>query len=180
MRPTRYLTATLAGALMTTVATLSPAAAQDPGDLNDLEIAHVAYNAGLIDIRYAHLALALSDDPAVREFAELMLRDHTAVNEQALALVAELGVTPQDNAVSQSLLDQSQALIDEMRVLDGAAFDRRYAENELAYHQFVNGAVRDIFIPNAETPELRALLQSALAVFEVHEGHAEGMVEAVR
>ena len=109
-----------------------------------------------------------------------MLRDHTAVNDQALALVGELGITPQDNAVSQSLLDQSEALVDEMRQLDGAAFDRRYAENELAYHQFVNGAVGEIFIPNAQTPELRALLESALTVFEVHEGHAEGMVAAVQ
>ena len=51
--------------------------------LNDLQIAHIAYTAGAIDIRYAHLALALSDNPEVRKFAELMVRDHTAVNNKA-------------------------------------------------------------------------------------------------
>ena len=70
--------------------------AATPADLNDLEIAHVAYTADSIDIRYAHLALAISKNPAVREFAETMIRDHSAVNEQALALVAKLKVSPQD------------------------------------------------------------------------------------
>ena len=61
--------------------------AESPADLNDLEIAHVAYTADLIDIRYAHLALAISKNPAIHEFARTMIRDHEAVNEQALALV---------------------------------------------------------------------------------------------
>ncbi len=34
------------------------AQAASPADLDDLEIAHVAYTADLIDIRYAHLAMA--------------------------------------------------------------------------------------------------------------------------
>ena len=56
-------------------------------DLGDMEIAHIAYTAGEIDIRYAHLALALSENDEIREFAETMIRDHTAVNEAALALL---------------------------------------------------------------------------------------------
>ena len=37
--------------------------AEDPSKLNDLQIAHVAYTADNIDIRYAHLALALTSNP---------------------------------------------------------------------------------------------------------------------
>ena len=43
---------------------LTGAQADSPADLNDLEIAHVAYTADNIDIRYAHLALAISNNPA--------------------------------------------------------------------------------------------------------------------
>jgi putative membrane protein len=39
----------------------------------------------------------------VREFAEEMVRDHTAVNDKALALVKQLHVTPQDDPTSQAL-----------------------------------------------------------------------------
>ena len=80
------------------------AQSQDAAALNDLEIAHVAYVADNIDIRYAHLALAISTNPAIHEFANTMIRDHTAVNEQALALLAKLGAQAQDNFLSQTLL----------------------------------------------------------------------------
>ncbi len=148
----------------------------DPASLNDLEIAHAAYVAGNIDIRNAHLALALSDNADVREFAELMLRDHQAVNEAALALLEKLKAQPQDNGFSQALLTGSDAKIKEMAALSGPAFDKAYAANELAYHQTVNGVVSGAFIPNVETAELKDLLGQALATFQAHEEHARQMV----
>ena len=39
----------------------------------------------------------------MREFAADMVRDHTAVNKQALALVKKLKVTPEDNDTSKAL-----------------------------------------------------------------------------
>ena len=122
------------------------AVAESPADLNDLEIAHVAYTADSMDIRYAHLALAISSNPAVRDFARTMIRDHSAVNEQALALVEKLNVAPQDNFLSRQLNIRADQLVDEMSQLRGEVFDRRYAENELGYHQAVNGLVECNFI----------------------------------
>ncbi|MCA9470343.1 MAG: DUF4142 domain-containing protein [Nitrospira sp.] len=143
--------------------------------LNDLEIAHIAYTAGAIDIRYAHLALALSEDPEVRNFAELMIRDHTAVNNKALALVQKLQITPQDNAMSQQLNQQARQIREELSQLRGEELAKRYAANELGYHQTVNNVVENTFIPNAKNLELKALLTAALQTFKVHEGHAEAM-----
>jgi putative membrane protein len=70
---------------------------------NDAQIAHIAYTAGQIDIKAAQLALQKSKNKEVRDFAENMVRDHTAVNDQALALVKKLNVTPQDNDTSKGL-----------------------------------------------------------------------------
>ncbi len=158
----------------------SSAMAQSPADLNDLEIAHVAYVADNIDIRYAHLALAISTNEEVRDFAENMINDHTAVNEQALALLKKLGAQPQDNFLSQSLQVNAEKLIDEMSQLRGAAFDKRYAENELAYHKAVNELVATAFIPNIENAEVKALFETGLGIFKAHEGHAEMMVEELK
>ncbi len=153
-----------------------PAFAQD---MNDLEIAHTAYTAGAIDIRYAHLAMAMSENEEVLNFAQLMIQDHTAVNDAAVALITELQVTPQDNAMSQQLLEQSAAKRSEMAALSGEAFDCAYATNELAYHQTVNSVIADQFIPAVTVEPLKELLTSALATFRVHEGHAGKMVEAL-
>jgi putative membrane protein len=153
--------------------------AESPADLNDLEIAHVAYTANTIDIRYAHLALAISKNPDIHEFAQTMIRDHGAVNDRALALLLKLDASPQDNFLSRQLSGQADQLVDEMRQLRGTAFDRRYAENELGYHQAVNGLVEGSFIPNIQNPEVKALFEEALIVFKAHEKHAEKMVKTL-
>ena len=143
--------------------------------LNDLEIAHIAYTAGAIDIRYAHFALAISENPEVRKFAKVMIRDHSAVNKKALALVKKLQITPQDNPMSQQLNQQAASIRNELSQLRGKEFDQRYAANELGYHQAVNQAVEGTLIPNAKNVELKALLKTALRTFKIHEGHAEMM-----
>lgn len=153
------------------------ASAQDPAKLNDLEIAHAAYTAGEIDVRNAHLALALSDDPKVREFADLMIRDHEAVNQAALDLLNKLKAKPEDNAFSQALVKGAHDKLAEMAKLTGHDFDKSYAQNELAYHQTVNHVVADAFIPNVENADLKALLGQALDTFKAHEKHAAEMVK---
>jgi putative membrane protein len=166
--------------LAAVVALTSLSWAQSPADLNDLEIAHVAYTADTIDIRHAHLALAISDNPQVRAFAETMIRDHTAVNDKALALLKKLNVQPQDNFLSQQLMKQDEALMAEMRQLSGQAFDQRYASNELSYHQAVIQLVEGTFIPHLKNPEVKALFEEALVIFKGHERHAQQMVNALR
>ncbi|NNE22433.1 MAG: DUF4142 domain-containing protein [Rhizobiales bacterium] len=154
--------------------------AQSPAELNDLEIAHVAYVADNIDIRYAHLALAISKNEAVREFANTMIRDHQAVNEQALALLKKLKARPQDNFLSKQLQANADGLVDEMSKLRGAAFDKRYAANELAYHKAVNDLVENTFIPNIDNAQVKALFEAGLKIFKVHEQHAVMMVKKLK
>ncbi|OED42458.1 hypothetical protein AB833_07445 [Chromatiales bacterium (ex Bugula neritina AB1)] len=155
-------------------------AADSPADLNDLQIAHVAYVADNIDIQYAHIALALSTNPEIRDFANTMIRDHEAVNDQALALLNKLNASPQDNFLSQSLQEDAVKIVDELTSLRGDAFDRRYAENELAYHRAVNDLVENTFIPNIENEEVKDLFKAGLKIFKVHEGHAEMMVKNLK
>ena len=108
-----------------------------------------------------------------------MIRDHSAVNDQALALVTRLNVAPQDNFLSQKLNRQAEQLVREMSKLSGADFDRRYAQNELGYHQTVNGLVEGTFIPNIQNPDVKALFEKAIVIFKAHEKHAETMVASL-
>ena len=159
------------GATMT-----SPLAAQMK-KLDDLEMAHVAVVASQIDIAYARIALAKSETPAVRRFAETMIRDHEAVNGQVAELAKRLQVTAKDNAMSQSLLKGAEAQKAKLQALRGAAFDRAYLENELAYHQTVNGVVAEQFIPNIANAEVKRAFETALVIFRGHEQHVEKLVD---
>lgn len=141
----------------------------------DPQIAHIAYTAGAIDIEAANLALSKSTNPAVTEFAQSMVDDHQAVNEQALALVEKLGVTPEDNATSQALTAAAEAKRAELAALEGEAFDAAYIDNEIAYHRQVNDALANLLIPSAQNAELKGLLETGLTLFQGHQLHAEAV-----
>lgn len=147
---------------------------------NDAQIAHIAYTAGQLDIAAGKQALAKSHNKAVRDFASEMVRDHTAVNDKALALVKKLGVTPEANPTSSALTKQAEAKRDELAKLDGAAFDKAYVTNEVAYHRTVNGALRDTLIPSAQNGELKALLKTGLTLFSEHQAHAEHLSKSLK
>ena len=164
-----------AGLLAMSGAALSQAAPA----INDAQIAHIAYTAGTIDIAAGKQALAKSHNKAVRAFAEEMVRDHDAVNVKALALVKKLGVTPQDNPTSRALSKQAKAELATLSHLSGAAFDRAYVKNEIAYHRTVNGALKTKLIPGARNGELKSLLQTGLTLFTEHQKHAEHLAAAL-
>ena len=156
------------------ICVLSAAAlAQESAKPTDPQIAHIAYTAGEIDIKAAKQALAKSPNKEVRAFALQMVRDHTAVNKQALTLVKKLKVTPEDNDTSRSLLKQADEKYSELAKLRGAAFDRAYANNEVAYHKTVDGALENTLTPSASNPELKSLLETGLKIFQGHLQHAE-------
>ena len=159
------------------MAAVQPAQA---AQLNDAQIAHVAYTADTIDIKAAQQALKKSHNTEVRQFAQDMIRDHTAVNQKALALLKQLHVKPQDNATSRALEKQAKAERNKLAKLSGPAFDRAYAQNEVAYHQEVNKALTDTLIPSASNPQLKSLLETGLKIFQAHEQHAEHIVASLK
>jgi putative membrane protein len=159
---------------------LSGAALAQGAAPTDPQIAHIAYTAGQLDIEAAEQALANSSNKDVRAFAEGMVSDHTAVNKKALDLVKKLKVTPEDNATSRSLSKAAADKRAELSKLEGAAFDKDYIANEVAYHQTVNGALEKTLIPSATNPELKSLLQTGLKIFQGHQQHAEQVAAGLK
>jgi len=152
---------------------LNGAALAQGAKLTDPQIAHIAYTAGVIDIAAAKEALTKASNKDVKAFAQDMVRDHEAVNKQALDLVKKLNVTPQDNDTSKALTKQAADKRAELDKLSGAAFDKAYAANEVAYHKQVNSALETQLIPSSNNAELKSLLQTGLKIFQGHQQHAE-------
>ena len=167
----------LAAAIVAVAASATFALAAGP---TDPQIAHIAYTAGVIDIEAAKLALQKSKSDDVIAFANDMVRDHEAVNEQALALVKKLGVTPEDNDTSKSLAAAAEEKRASLAALEGAEFDKAYAANEVAYHQTVNGALESTLIPSASNAELKDLLETGLKLFQGHQQHAETLAAGLK
>ena len=82
--------------------------------------------------------------------------------------------------MSKSLNTGAETKINELSKLRGASFDKKYAENELAYHKSVNSLVENAFIPNIENAEVKALFKTGLQIFRMHEQHAVKMVNKLQ
>jgi putative membrane protein len=152
---------------------LSSAALAQGAKPTDPQIAHIAYTAGVIDIAAAKQAIEKANNKDVKAFAQDMVRDHEAVNKQALDLVKKLNVTPEDNDTSKALSKQATEKLAELAKLKGADYDKAYVTNEVAYHKAVNGALETQLIPSASNAELKSLLQTGLKIFQGHQQHAE-------
>lgn len=173
----RHFSSSLAAALALAALTSPTFAADQP---SDPQIAHIAYTAGDIDVKAGQLALEKSQNKAVRAFASDMVRDHKAVNEKALALVKKLNVTPEDNGTSKALAEQAAQKHAELSKLSGAAFDKAYVENEVAFHKTVDGALETTLIPSSSNGELKSLLQTGLKIFQGHLAHAEHLASSLK
>lgn len=157
-------------ALVTGLGAQTPAPAPD---LSDPEVAHVAVTANSIDIALARFAQSRLTNAEVRRFAATMIADHSAVNAQAVALAQRLGVTPQDNAVSQSLQKGATEARAALEQLTGAAFERGYIEREVAFHQAVLDALDGLLIPTTTNADLKKLLANVRTAINAHLEHAK-------
>jgi putative membrane protein len=150
-----------------------PASALHAQALNDAQIASIVVTANQVDIEAGELARTAASSGDVRKFAERMVVDHTGVNKSAGELAAKLEVTPQDNETSRALKSGGEQNLTKLRGLKGAAFDRAYVDQEVAYHAQVLDAIDKTLIPNAQNAELKALIVKVRPAIAAHLEHAK-------
>jgi putative membrane protein len=157
----------------------APTPAPAGSTMNDAEIAAIVVAANQVDIEAGQLALKKSNNPEVKKFAERMVTDHTAVNQAAVELVTKLKVTPQESEASKSLAAGGSTMRANLEKLEGAAFDRAYVDNEVAYHEAVIGVLDTQLIPSASNKELKDALVGAKPAFDAHLQHAKQIQSAL-
>ena len=161
------------GSILFAAALLCAAPFASAQSINDAQIASIVVTANQVDIDAGKLAAQRASKPEVKQFGQLMVTDHTGVNKAAVDLATKLKVTPQDNPTSQSLKAGGDKNIANLKTLKGAAFDKAYVDQEVAYHTAVLDAVDKTLIPNASNAELKALLVKVRPAFVAHLEHAK-------
>ena len=139
----------------------------------DPQIAAIVVTANQVDIDAGKLAKTKAHSADVKQFAQLMITDHTGVNKAATALVQKLNVTPEQNPTSESLQKGGDDNLAALKKLSGAAFDKAYIDHEVAYHEAVLDAMDKTLIPSAQNAELKALLVKVRPAFVAHLDHAK-------
>lgn len=167
----------LAAVLLAVASTLSYAQSGAP---NDAQIAGIVVAANTVDVNAGEVAKSAAQSKDVKDFAQLMITDHSGVNKQASALVKKLHVTPEESDTSKALKKGGAENIAKLKGLKGAAFDKAYVENEVSYHQAVLDAIDKTLLPNAKNAELKGLLEKVRPVIDAHLQHAKQLQASMK
>jgi putative membrane protein len=139
---------------------------------SDPQIAGIVVTANQIDVDAGKLAKTRGSNKEVKDFAQRMITDHTAVNKQAGALAKKLGVKPEDSDTSRALKKGASENVAHLKKLKGAQFDKAYVDHEVAYHQQVLDAIDKVLVPSAQNAELKDLIVKVRPAIAAHLEHA--------
>ncbi|MEO8576335.1 MAG: DUF4142 domain-containing protein [Gemmatimonadales bacterium] len=142
--------------------------------LTDANIVYILDNANMLDSAAGSVAAKKGTSADVREFAQMMMRDHHSLRQQGQDLAKKLGVTPAAPAN-----DDSKGAMDRtMTLLNGAAkgkdFDKAYIDNEATYHKALLETATAA-MNAAQNAELKNLIQKAAPAVQAHLDRAQAI-----
>jgi putative membrane protein len=145
-----------------------------PAGLTDANIVYILDAANRVDSAAGSIAATKGTNSEVREYGQMMARDHHQLRQQGQELATRLGVTPAPPAG-----DTAQANFDRiMAMLNGAAkgrdFDKAYIDHEVGYHKVVLETATAAMAA-AQNAELKNLIQKAAPVIQAHLDRAQAI-----
>lgn len=159
----------LAGAIaLAACSTNPPPAPPAPVDLNNPLMApgymSMAGSGDQFEIQSGQLALQISQNPAVRNLANMLIADHTRSTQMVAAAAQSAGITPPPPAI----LPQHQALLDQERAAgSGYAFDTAFRDIQIQAHQQAL-TLHQNYAASGDVPALRTAAGQIVPVVQSH------------
>jgi len=125
-----------------------------------------AYNIGVFEIKIAKLAVQKSQDGKVKEFANMMIEDHTAMGKDVTALMKK-----KNYDIPTGLPGELKDKLDELNKLSGKDFDKKYAEINVNGHKEALDMFKGVS-NNSKDADVKKLATEALPKLQGHEDHA--------
>jgi putative membrane protein len=159
----------LAGAIALAACSSNPPPAPPaPVDLNNPLMApgymSMAGSGDQFEIQSGQLALQMSQNPAVRNLANMLIADHTRSSQMVAAAAQSAGITPPPPAI----LPQHQALLDQERAAgSGYAFDTAFRDIQIQAHQQAL-TLHQNYAASGDVPALRTVAGQIVPVVQSH------------
>lgn len=125
-----------------------------------------AAEGGIAEVRLAQIAQQKASNSAVREFARMMIEQHTQANRELMAIADRKGMAPPSNL--ESMVEAShRPVIQALESASGPAFDRQYVQQQMAAHG-VQHALFEFQADQSRDPDLRQFAQRYAPVIRQH------------
>lgn len=151
-----------------------PAPPPAPPPLSDAEIAAVTKVANDGEIEHGKLAKTMAKDKKVKDFAAMMVKDHTDANKRQDKLVKKAAIVPAESELSKRLADDGKAKAETLKgTAKGPDFDKAYIDAQVEIHTTVLGAIDTQLLPGAQNADLKAELTEMRTKVEAHLNQAK-------
>ena len=121
-----------------------------------------AAEGGMTEVELGRLAQDKSSDPALKDFGAMMVKDHTAANEQLAQLAAS-----KDVHIPKGPGTAGRAEKVKLEAMSGAHFDKDYVSNQLKAHEETQ-ALLEKEISSGQDPDAKAFAQKILPTVQHH------------
>jgi len=129
----------------------------------------MAASSDMFEIRSSELALQKSQKPAVKQFAQMMIKDHTTSSKNLMAAAQQDGVK-----VPAEMTQKHAGQFKTLSSTDAQAFDAAYVEAQLAGHQEAVMLMTS-FAKTGDGGALQAHAQKTAPVVQMHLEHLQQM-----
>jgi putative membrane protein len=153
-------------------ATAAPAPPPEPAPareaLSEAQIAKITEVVNTAEVDQGKVAQGKTKAPAIKKFAEMMIKHHTDSKQEQAKLFKKLNLTPADSATAAALQADGESTLKTLKDADAAGFDAAYVKSQVDGHQKVLDALDAQLLPAAKTPELADGLRKMRATVEAH------------
>jgi putative membrane protein len=147
---------------------------------SDAEIAGIVTTANQGEVDQANVALTRASSSDVRDFAQMMVRDHSAALTSAQGVFSGQNISPADTDTSNTLRSGSQQTISALNTYTGSAFDRAYMQAQVDQHQWLLRTIDNSLIPSARSTAVRDLLLTQRGAVSSHLDRARQILQGLR
>jgi putative membrane protein len=147
--------------------------------LDDPTIVAIFDAANTYDIETGSLAVTKGRSKAVREFGQMLVRDHRNVRQQGRDLAKSLNVTPTPPS-DFALAKAHVAAMRSLRALSGTAFDRAFLQHEVDFHNAVIDAVTNTLLPATQNAQVKDLETKVAPAFVAHRDRAQSLLNELK
>jgi len=146
----------------------------DPKAEDDTEFAVAAADGGMIEVKLGELAKTNASSASVKEFAEMMVKDHTKASDELKALAQQKNIS-----LPMSLSDDKQKKYDDLAKKKGKEFDQAYASFMVDDHkediEEFQEAAKD-----SKDPDIKSWAAGKVPTLQHHLEMAQAMKDAVK
>lgn len=140
----------------------SYAQAQTPISMADTNFILAAAQGGMTEVKLGELAAQQGVRDEVKQFGQMMVKDHSAINEDLKSLAAQKGVTLPD-----SLDAKHQGMLDKLTALSGPAFDDAYIAAMIKAHKKDAKAFK-AEASATQDADIKSFLDKSIPIVEAH------------